>query len=195
MEVAVFRRLQGGRPSYYITLSARLIPDSEKLTITVANPKKWNKHAHIVKDVGKSKIHGSVKIIINKEVVEALALEKSSPVWIRVTPYTEKPAPVPKEPYIARPVKIHTDKSSLFFVISRTQIEYLNMVKPGENLHVYVYINGKVIDYIKRPIKVKGEGLYKILLPRVLFEGLVQPHDTVFVKIKTTNEEEEFFYT
>lgn len=200
--LALFRHIQSGKPSYYITIAEKLLPvhsANEKLTITIVNPETWNtsdiKYAHIVKKKGRSKIHGSVKFIINREIVESLGLRKGDLVWVKVEPYDENPQPPPRKPYIRRPTRVHSDKSSLFFVMSTSQIDHLRRISGGQNLHVYVNLDGKTIDYIKSPILIKGENLYKILLPMTLFSGLIHVHDTIDVKIESTGKPEELFYT
>lgn len=197
--LALFRHIQGGKPSYYITIAEKMMPQTDKITITLVNPETWKKgrpqYDHIVKKRGKSRIHGSAKLVLNREIVEGLGLGKGSLVWVQISEYTDSPAPPPEKPYIARPVRIHTDKSSLFFAIAMSQIQYLREITPGDNLHVYVDVNGKVIDYIKHPIVIKNEKLYKILLPMNLFSGLVHAHEVVNVKLTTTSKPEELFYT
>lgn len=192
LELAIFRRLQGGRPSFFITIARKLLPENlDSFTLTIVDLDSWRRgkplFEHVVKRRGRSVIHGSLKVIINKEVVEALGLEKSKVVWVRVLPYDNNNLPeVPRVPYIAKPVKIHTDRSSLFFVISSSQIEYLRMISPGEKLHVYVHKSGKLIDYIRRPTYMRNN-ICKIILPSSLFQGLIRAHEIIHVRIETAS--------
>ena len=197
-ELALFRKLQGGRASYFITISRRLLPDTDTVTLTIVRWGKEPKYEHVVKKIGRAAIHGSAKISINKEIIEDLGLSKGSVVWVRILPFMEKPPGPPKIPYIAKPVKVHTDKSSLFFTISKTQIDYIREtgLASGDNLHIYVTTPaGTVIDYIKKPILVKRDNIYKVILPMKLFYGLIHVHDTIHVKIMVTEKPESLFYT
>lgn len=196
-EVALFRKLQGTGQSYFITVSDKLLPDVDSFTVTVVNPKTWTKelkYEHLAKKRGRAKIHESLKLTINKEVVEELGLSKGGLVWVRILPFTEKPPPL-KIPYIARPVKVHTDKSSYFFTIAKKQVDYIREtgVVTGSNLHVNVTTpSGKTVEYIKRPVLITRDMLYKVILPMKLFQGVVQPGDKVHVKITLTDKPEEF---
>jgi len=199
MEVAVFRKIQGDT-SYFITVSNRLLPDTEEITLTIVNPLTWRsriRYEHIVKKKGRAKIHGSLKITLNKELVEDLELKKGEIVWVRILPFIERPPDPPAIPYIAKPVKVHTDKSSLFFTIAKSQIDYLRMtgVVSGNNLYIEAIVpSGQRIEYVKRPIVIKRDRLYKVILPMRIFEGLVHAHDVIHVKITLTEKSEEYFY-
>jgi len=201
-ELAVIRKVQGAR-SYFVTVPQRALPPTDKLTITIATKRYWiedakDAYAHIAKTVGKSRIYGSVKLVINKEIVQALDISDRL-VWLRILPFTESPPPLPHQPYIARPMRIHFDGSSLFFVISKRQIDMLlNFTPPkyrGSNLYISVVTpQGRTIDYIKKPALVKQRNYYKVVLPSELFGDKVKPGDTVIIKIFVTNKPEELYY-
>ena len=95
------------------------------------------------------------------------------------------------------PTRVYTDKSSLFFTIAKSQIDYMKIIGlKGRNLHVYVTTpDGETIDYIKRPVLLRSNNIYKVVLPRKLFEEKVRPGDTVHVKITVTDKTEELYYT
>jgi len=206
-EIAVIRRIQGTR-SYFVTIAQKMLPATveNKYTITVVNPKKYwleesrEAYGHLVKTVGRSRIYNSIKIVINKELAQALDLAPDSEklVWVRVLPFTENPPPPPLQPYVARTTKIHFDGSSLFFVVSKRQIDLLSVFTPpkykGSNLYISVVMPGRAIDYIKKPTLVKQRNYYKVVLPSELFRDRVKPGDTVIVKISVTNRPEEFYY-
>jgi len=201
-EIAVIRKIQG-KKSHYITVSQAMLPASDRITVTVVARRYWidgagDAYVHLAKTVGRSRIYGSVKIVINKEVVEALGILNEKQAWIRIVPFTEKPQPPPAHPYIAKPTKVHFDGSSLFFVISKQQVETLASFTPpelrGPNLYVSVTASGRTIDYIKRPTLVKNRNYYKVVLPSELFGDKVRPGDVVLAKIQVTNKPEELYY-
>jgi len=201
-EIAVIRRIQGTR-SYFVTIAQKMLPDT-KCTITVVNPKRYwleesqDGYGHLVKVIGKSYIYNSIKIVINKELAQSLGLTSSSFAWIRILPFTESPPPPPPQPYIARLTKIHFDGSSLFFVVSKRQIDLLSEFTPpkyrGSNLYISVMLSGHTIDYIKKPTLVKKRGYYKVVLPSELFRDRIKSGDTVIIKIFVTNKPEELYY-
>lgn len=195
--IATFRHITGGHPTHYTTIAKKYIPETIKqVTITIVIPETWKTgkplHGHLAKTIGKSTIHNSYKIIINKPLVEKLQLQTGKLVWIRITPFTPNPPPPPPTPYIYKPVRVHCDGSSYFFTISAKTIDTLREITPGRNLRVTTNIGNKTITYIKRPIKLSdnNEQLYKILLPSSIFEGLIHRGMQIPVKIETTDEDE-----
>jgi len=195
-EIAVFRRLQGVA-SQFITISKRMLYniDSDIITMTIANAEDMSKYVHIAKRMPKAKIHGSVKINIPKEVLEQVSLKNKDYAWIRIMPYTESPPP--PAPYILRPFKVHSDKSTLFFLLSFNTVDLLKKASKKQtcNLYIKVYLPDAVIDYIKKPAKLRRDRLYKIVLPSPLFRDLVHSHDTIIARIECTEKPEEYFYT
>jgi len=207
-EIAVIRKIQGTR-SHFITIARKMLPATleTRFTVTVVNPRKYwleelhDAYGHLVKSIGKSHIYNSIKIVINKELIQSLGLSPSNSekfVWLRILPFTETPPPPPSQPYIARLTKVHFDGSSLFFIVSKRQIDLLSEFTPpkyrGSNLYISVLLSGRTIDYIKKPILVAKRSYYKVVLPSELFKDRIKPGDVVIIKIFVTNKSEELYY-
>ena len=187
MEIAVFRRILGSS-SYFITVSKNMIKDAGltggQLTATISSPLVWPRHEHVVLTLGKGTIYGSYKVTLKKEIVEDLGLRKGAPIWVRIIPFTDTPPSIPRCPYILKPLRVHTDNSSMFVMVSRTQIDYIDMVCPGDELKVTVYIEDIAVRFKKRPVPV-GK-IYKITLLKNVFEPknvFLYPGMPVFVKL------------
>lgn len=198
-EIAVFRHINRGTPSHYITVAKKYIPETwRRVTITIAIPDGWKTgkllYGHLAKELGKATIHNSYKIVINKTLLEQLsALEYRKPVWVRVIEYTPNPPPPPPTPYIQKPITVHCDGSSYFFTMSARTVDYLRELSPGRNLKVTVYLGNNPITYVKKPTRIDSETaeqMYKILLPASIFNELVKSGMTVHVRVETTNEPE-----
>lgn len=199
MEIAVFRHINRGDPTHYVTIAEKYIPPHwTHLTITVVHPETWKKgkplYGHLAKKLG-AKIYRSYKIVINKPLLEQLGLlGYTKPVWIRITEYNPNPPPPPPKPYIQKPTTIHCDGSSYFIVVSANTVNLLREITPGRNLRVTVYLDRKPVTYVKRPAILKTKKtksqMYKVLLPTSIFGDTLKSGMLVPVRIETTDEPE-----
>lgn len=171
-EISVVRKVIKNQ-TYFITVSKNLIPeDWKKLVITMAPlDVKWGtKKMTVVKDVGRSTLYNSMKLVLPKPVVEHLGLDKIGYGWFRIMKdegVKEEPN-FPSIPYLADIRGIHGYLNTHFMLISKT---YLNkLIEAMGNWSGKLYLafkapSGDVARMIVKPKDYRNYKMYHIVIP------------------------------
>lgn len=180
-EISVVRKVIKSQ-TYFITISRSLIPpDWKRLVITMAPlDVKWGtKKMTIVKDIGKSVLYNSIKLVLPKTVVEHLGLNISEYGWFRFmndTGIQEEPS-FPSIPYLADVRGIHGYLNTHFMLISKT---YLNkLIEAMDNWSGKLYLafkapTGDVVRMIVKPKDYRNYKMYHIVIPHEEVEYLLE---------------------
>jgi len=175
MEIAVVRRLVKSH-TYFVTVSESLLPrDWREVAITIAplNAPWGSRKATIVKEVGESRIYGSIKFVIPSHVVSFLGLGKGDYVWLRFVEgggLIDEP-PFPSIPFLADVRVVHRSDGSHFVLVSKAYLRRLveAMGRDRWSGKIYLALRAPTGDVVRAVVRVKDSGgrysMYHVTIP------------------------------
>jgi len=182
MEIAVVRRLVRGN-TYFVTVSEDLLREWREVVVTVAPlSAPWgSKKVTFVKEVGGSRIYGSVKVIIPSAVVSYLGLGEGGYVWLRFMKDSnmEDEPPFPSIPFLADIRRIHASIGSHFVLVSKTYFGKLvdAMGRGRWSGRIYLAVRmptGDVARVVARLNENTEGNIYQVVIPRSVLKPALE---------------------
>lgn len=176
-ELALVRKIVKSGKARYLSIASSFIPEDVFLVHIIITPlnHEWGKKViHVTKKLGQSRINGSYKIIVPRNIAEYIG---DVPVWVRITsigtPSTHLFEKL-KIPYLLNPRHVHYQDSLFFVSVAKNTIDQMaNAISWSGKLYVAIKLNGEIVDVVKKPRYNKSLNRWYISIPSNTLKEIV----------------------